>query len=133
MHNGRLSKNWLITSDYQPITIRIGFGFLFLFLFLFFSNFIFLLKMISILGLIMYLDDNQVIHVVVPSVLFCFVLGEIFATQHKAKRRGGVKGANGIFLGKNGPPSSHIMRRKKCEATIFRQQVPKLCYPLTTW
>jgi hypothetical protein len=60
MHNGRSSNNWLITTGYQPITIRIAF------LFLFFFKSIFLLKMISILGFITYLDDNEVIHVSYP-------------------------------------------------------------------
>ncbi len=58
---------------------------------------------------------------VIPSVLFCFVLCWEKFLQLSTKQ----KGASGIFWGKNGPPSSHIMRRKKCEATIFKQQVPK--------
>jgi hypothetical protein len=33
----------------------------------------------------------------------------------------GVKGASAIFLGENGPPSSHIVRRKKYETAILRQ------------
>jgi len=43
------------------------------------------------------------------------------STKQKGGGVGCVKGASDIFLGKNGPPSSHIMRRKKCEAAIFRQ------------
>jgi len=57
--------------------------------------------------------------------MFCFVLfWEKFlqlSTKQKEVGGGYVKGASGIFWGKNGPPSSHIMRRKKCEAAIFRQ------------
>jgi hypothetical protein len=52
MRNAKLSNKWLITIGYQPITISFGI------LFLFFSNSFYFLKLVSILGLITYLDDN---------------------------------------------------------------------------
>jgi len=51
-------------------------------------------------------------------------LGGNFCNLAQIKKRGSggsVKGASGFFGGKDGHPSSFIVKRKKCEAAIFRQ------------